>query len=104
MVGQAAPLEKAFIIRDGVVAQEFDYPHRSGRVLQIFFESRSASVVAFLMSPAAFATNLNQLYLLDRVDERYFEKVFDELPVARLYRVKSSMRDDPDPVDAATRP
>ena len=103
-VWQAAPLEKAFIIRDGVVAQELDYPHQSGHILQIFFESGSASVAAFLMSPAVFATNLNQLYMLDRVDERYFEKVFDELPVARLYRVKSSTRDDPDPADTATRP
>jgi dolichyl-diphosphooligosaccharide--protein glycosyltransferase len=94
MVGQAAPLEKALIIRDGAVTQELDYPHRSGHVLQIFFTSESASVIAFLMSPVVYASNLNQLYMLDRGDERYFEKVFDDFPVARLYRVKGSIRDD----------
>ncbi|TFG61573.1 MAG: hypothetical protein E4H28_08715 [Gemmatimonadales bacterium] len=101
MVGQAMPIEKAVIIRDGAVTRELDYPHRSGQVLQIFFTSESASVIAFLMSPVVYASNLNQLYMLDRGDERYFAKVFDDFPVARLYRVKGSIRDDPEPADTA---
>jgi hypothetical protein len=49
------------------------------------------------MSPDAYASNLNQLYMLDRVDERYFEKIFDDRFVARLYRVKGSNPHDPKP-------
>jgi hypothetical protein len=97
MVGQTVPLESALIIRDEAVTRKLDFPHQSGHVLEIFFKSGSASVTAFLMSPDAYASNLNQLYMLDRVDERYFEKVFDDRFVVRLYRVKGSNRDDPEP-------
>jgi undecaprenyl-diphosphooligosaccharide--protein glycosyltransferase len=104
MVSQATPFEKALIIRDDAVAQEFDYPHHPGQVLQVFSRSGSGSVIAFLMSPDAHASNLNQLYMLDRADERYFEKVYDDLPVLRMYRVKGSVPDDPERVDAPTHP
>jgi len=96
MVGQTAPLEKALIIRDGAVAKSFDYPHQSGHVLEIFFTSGSPSVAAFLMNPNVYRSNLNQLYMLGRVDERYFEKVFDDRFVVRLYRVKGASPDDPE--------
>jgi hypothetical protein len=104
LIARTTPFEKALIIRDGAVAQEFEYPNRSGQVLQLFSTSGSASVVAYLVSPAIYASNLNQLYMLDRADQRYFEKVYDDTLVARLFRVKGSMPDEPIRVDEPIRP
>ena len=95
ILGQTASLEKALIIRDGVVTKAFDYPHQPGQVLEIFIPSGSPSATAFLMNPNVYRSNLNQLYMLGRADKRYFEKVFDERSAARLYRVKGSNPDDP---------
>ena len=104
IVGGTTPLEKVLFIRDGVVTRERDYPQSPGLVLEVISETGAASVFAFLMKPTVFASNLNQLYILDRIDARYFEKFFDEFPAARLYRVKESMRGDLEPVEATTRP
>ncbi len=104
IVGETTPLEKVLFIRDGVVTRARDYSQSPGLILEIISKSGAASAIAFLMKPNVFASNLNQLYILGRFDERYFEKFFDEFPVARMYRVKESMREDLEPVDATIRP
>ena len=92
--GQMTPgpsLEKLVILRGGSVQREVDYEGGTGGVLQIVLsQSQSGSASSgVLMERRVFESIWNQLYMLGRPDERYFEPVLNRFPIARLYRVRS---------------
>jgi dolichyl-diphosphooligosaccharide--protein glycosyltransferase len=39
-----------------------------------------------------FRSNFNQQYLLGNYDKRYFEEVYNDFPVARLFKVKNKAK------------
>ena len=43
----------------------------------------------YLLDEEAYASNLNQMYLLGRFDNTRFEEVFNDFPTARVFRVRS---------------
>ncbi len=42
----------------------------------------------YLVEPDVFRSNFNQMYLLGQHDPDRFEEVFNQFPLARMYRVK----------------
>ncbi len=86
--GRRRFLAKAVTIREGFAHSARRYPHASGHFLVLLPKTHGRVLDVYLMPPAAFRSNLVQLYLLGRPDERFMELVCDDFPSARLYRVK----------------
>lgn len=84
--GPGRELAKLLVIRKGFVERALGYSHRSETVLELV-RTPAGPMPAFAMQGAAFASNLNRLYVLGRPDAPYLELVCDEFPHARLYRV-----------------
>ena len=83
------PLKAALFVNDGRVVNRLDFPHREGDYLQILMKQGRPFEVQ-VAEERLFLSNFNQQYLLGNYDRRYFEEVYNNFPVARVFRVKKA--------------
>lgn len=84
-----APLKAALFVNDGYVVNRLDYPNVDGDYLQVLMKKGQAHQVQ-VIEERLFQSNFNQQYLLGNYDRRYFEEVYNNFPVARVFKVKRS--------------
>jgi len=79
-------LRRALVIDDGRVLREHEFTETAGLTVEIVFQGSSMRGV-YLLDEPAFASNLNQMFMLGRFDSTRFEEAFDDFPYARVFRV-----------------
>jgi dolichyl-diphosphooligosaccharide--protein glycosyltransferase len=87
------PLRGALFVDDGYVVDRKDYDHDSGYYLQVLMKNGKAFLTLVADGPL-FRSNFNQQYLLGNFDQRYFEEVYNDYPVARVLKVKKTRPDN----------
>jgi dolichyl-diphosphooligosaccharide--protein glycosyltransferase len=88
------PLRAALVVNDGYVVNQRDYEHKRGHYLQVLMKKGKVYMILVADGPL-FHSNFNQQYLLGNYDKRYFEEVYNDFPVARLFKVKNKARKNP---------
>ena len=83
------PLRAALFVDNGYVVERFDYDRDEGYYLQVL-EKNGKVFRIIVADEQLFRTNFNQQYLLGYYDQRYFEEVYNDFPVARVLRVKKT--------------
>jgi undecaprenyl-diphosphooligosaccharide---protein glycotransferase len=81
------PLNAVLVIRHGQVVSRRDYRPDAKYYLQIVMSNNQIFQVQ-VVEDRLFRSNFNQQYLLGNFDRRYFEEVYNNFPVARVFRVK----------------
>lgn len=84
------PLRAAVFVNNGYVAQQKNYDNASdnGYYLQVLMKNNKIRMI-LVANEHLFWTNFNQQYLLGNYDRRYFEDVYNDVPMARVMKVKS---------------
>jgi len=82
------PLRGALFVNDGKVIDERYYPHENGYYLQVLMRD-SKAFLTLVADGRLFRTNFNQQFLLGNYDRRYFEEVYNDYPVARVFKLKN---------------
>ncbi len=85
-----APLVAALFINNGTVVNRIDYASSQGYYLQVLMKNSRIFDVQ-MVEPPLFWSNFNQQYLLGNYDRRYFEEVYNNFPVGRVLKVKSTL-------------
>ncbi len=65
-------------------------------VVEVVHVPRQQARYALVMRRPAYRSVLNKLYILAEYDDKDFELVYDDFPIARLYRIKSASEAKPD--------
>jgi dolichyl-diphosphooligosaccharide--protein glycosyltransferase len=85
------PMRAALFVNDGYVIDRRDYPGDNGYYLQVLMKKGKINMILVADGPL-FRSNFNQQYLLGNYDKRYFEEVYNDFPVARLFKVKNKAK------------
>ena len=80
-------LRRALTVEGGRVLREREFTGDADLVVEIVLQNSAAKAV-YLLDEPAFASNLNQMFMLGRFDATRFEEVFNDFPYARVFRVK----------------
>ena len=81
------PLKEALFVNNGYVAKKIDYQHDAEYHLQVLmYEGKIFRVL--VAGERLFNSNFNQQYLLGNFDRNAFEEVYNDFPVARVFKVK----------------
>lgn len=86
----STPLKAALFVNDGYVVDRADYDATDGFYLQILMKKGKIDKIQ-VIEERLFRTNFNQQYLLGNYDRRYFEEVYNNFPVARVFRVRTAV-------------
>jgi len=83
------PLRAAVFVNDGFVFDQKSYQDRGdeGYYLQVLMKNNKIKMI-LVADERLFSTNFNQQYLLGNFDRRYFEEVYNDVPLARVLKVK----------------
>jgi len=88
------PLRASLFVNNGYVVDQKHYEKNSRSqpdyYLQVLMKNSKIHLIVVAEGPL-FRTNFNQQYLLGNYDRRYFEEVYNNYPVARVFKVKSKM-------------
>ena len=87
----AVPLLAALFIKDGYVVDRVNYAADKGVYLQILLTQDRIPELQVMEEPV-FLSNFNQQFMLGNYDRRYFEEIYNNFPVARVLRAKSTAR------------
>jgi len=89
--GKPVGLRRTVIIEGGRSVSQRDYHVDNAQLTMeiIFFASGKAGGI-FLLDEAAFESNLNQMFMLGRFDDKLFEEVYNDFPYARAFRVRAA--------------
>ena len=80
------PLRRVVLLADGQVSQEHLLNQGPGLTVQLLTDRGQVKAV-YLLDETAYASNLNQMYLLGRYDARFFEPIYNRLLGLSAYRV-----------------
>lgn len=80
-------LSRLIIFDENGVRKDIDYGV-DGRILQIVLNNNKI-FISYLLDDEIFNSNFNQLYFFGKYDNNLFEKVYDNFPIMRVYRVRS---------------
>jgi undecaprenyl-diphosphooligosaccharide--protein glycosyltransferase len=83
------PLRAALLVNDGYVVNRQDYDHGddTGYYLQVLMKNNKIRMI-LVAGDRLFHTNFNQQFLLGNYDKRYFEEVYNNVPMGRVLKVK----------------
>jgi len=79
-------LSKIYIFDENGLKNLYDF-NVEGRIMEIVLKNGNL-FLSYLLDDDIFNSNFNQLYFLGKYDNRSFEKVYDNFPIMRIYRVK----------------
>jgi dolichyl-diphosphooligosaccharide--protein glycosyltransferase len=83
------PLKAVVFVNDGMVVDTFSYAANvADDYLQVVMKNGLIFEVQVL-EERLFRTNFNQQFILGNYDRRYFEEVYNNFPVARVFRVRT---------------
>jgi dolichyl-diphosphooligosaccharide--protein glycosyltransferase len=85
--GKSMRLQRALTVEGGRVLREREFAGDADLIVEIVLQNSAAKAV-YLLDELAFASNLNQMFMLGRFDATRFEEVFNDFPYARVFRVK----------------
>jgi len=83
------PLRAALFVNNGYIVEQINYPSDDGYYLQVLMKNGKRYMI-LVADGRLFRTNFNQQYLLGNYDRRYFEEVYNNFPVARVFKVKET--------------
>jgi len=84
------PLSAAIFVNNGYVVNRKDYDHGAqGFYLQVLMENNKIRMI-LVADERLFRSNFNQQFLLGNYDRRYFEEVYNDVPMARVLKVKKA--------------
>jgi dolichyl-diphosphooligosaccharide--protein glycosyltransferase len=83
------PLLAALFINNGYVVDRIDFDAKEGVYLQVLIKPNQLPQLQLLEEPV-YLSNFNQQFILGNFDRRYFEEVYNNYPVARVLRVRST--------------
>jgi len=83
------PLRAALFVNNGYIVEQKNYPRDGGYYLQVLMKNGKVYMI-LVADGRLFRTNFNQQYLLGNYDRRYFEEVYNNFPVARVFKVKKT--------------
>lgn len=81
------PLKSALFVNDGYVVRQMDYPHDGEYYLQVLMHKGKIFRI-LVAGQRLFRSNFNQQYLLGNYDRNSFEEVYNDFPIARVFKVK----------------
>lgn len=81
------PLRATLFVNDGYIIEEIGYPRNEGYYLQVLMNKGKVYMI-LVAGPRLFHTNFNQQFLLGNYDRQYFEEVYNDFPVARVFKVR----------------
>lgn len=79
-------LSKVYIIDESGVVKHYDF-NVDGRIIQIVLKNNQV-FISYILDDSVFQSNFNQLYFFGKYDDKIFEKVYDNFPTMRIFRVK----------------
>ncbi|MCA1932759.1 MAG: hypothetical protein LDL13_04200 [Calditerrivibrio sp.] len=79
-------LSRLIIFDENGVKKDIDYGVE-GRILQIVL-SNNKVFISYLLDDEIFNSNFNQLYFFGKYDNNLFEKIYDNFPIMRVYRIR----------------
>ena len=85
------PLRAALFVDDGYVIDRRDYERAEGYYLQVLMKKGKVYLI-LVADGTLFRSTFNQQYLLGYYDNRYFAEVYNNFPVARVFKVKQTGR------------
>ena len=80
-------LKRVVFIRNGKVIREQEFRSVKGHSLQLILVGDRIMEVQ-LLDEQVFQSNYNQMFLLGRYNEEFFEESYNAFPFSRLFRVK----------------
>ncbi len=83
------PMSGLLFINDGYVESQRFYDRNDGYYVQVL-KKKGTVYTTVVADQQVFQSNFNQQFLLGNFDRRYFEEVYNEFPVARLFKVKKT--------------
>jgi undecaprenyl-diphosphooligosaccharide---protein glycotransferase len=83
---EPARLRRAVVVEGGRVLREREFSSTANLTVEIVLQGAAVKAV-YLLDEPAFASNLNQMFMLGRFDPARFEEVFSDFPYARVFRV-----------------
>ena len=86
-INNRVALKRLVFIRDGKVLDEKEFGHSQGYTLQLLVSGKQIVEVQ-LITEATFKSNYNQMFLLGRYRDDFFEETYNAFPFSRLYKVK----------------
>jgi dolichyl-diphosphooligosaccharide--protein glycosyltransferase len=85
------PLLAAVFVKDGYMIDRINYTADKGVYLQVLVTKNRFPELQLLEEPT-YRSNFNQQFILGNYDRRFFEEVYNNVPLTRLFRVKSTKR------------
>ena len=85
--GKPMGLRRTVVVEGGHVLSEHEFKGGADLTVEVVLQNSLAKAV-YLLDEPAFASNLNQMFMLGRFDATRFEEVFNDFPYARVFRVK----------------
>lgn len=79
-------ISKIFIFNGEDNVKVYDFK-TEGRIIQVVLKNGNV-FISYILDNEVFNSNFNQLYFLGKYDDKIFEKVYDNFPIMRIYRVK----------------
>ncbi|MGB9730956.1 STT3 domain-containing protein [Calditerrivibrio nitroreducens] len=79
-------LSKVYIIDESGILKYYDF-NVDGRIIQIVLKNNQV-FISYILDDSVFQSNFNQLYFFGKYDAKIFEKVYDNFPIMRVFRVK----------------
>lgn len=79
-------LSKVYIFDESNNIKTYDFK-TEGRIIQLILKENSV-FISYILDNSIFNSNFNQMYFFGKYDDKIFEKVYDNFPIMRVYRVK----------------
>ena len=92
LTAKPVSLRRTVMIKDGHVVRQRDYTENPDSVQLTMEIVLTAGILAdiYLLDEPAFQSNLNQMFMLGRFDDKLFEEVYNDFPHARAFRVRAA--------------
>jgi undecaprenyl-diphosphooligosaccharide--protein glycosyltransferase len=85
------PLRSAVFVNDGYVVNQKNYDNGTGQgyYLQVMMGNNKIRMI-LVADERLYHSNFNQQFLLGNYDRRYFQEVYNDVPLARVLKVKKT--------------
>ncbi|MCX8084289.1 MAG: hypothetical protein N3C60_05140 [Calditerrivibrio sp.] len=79
-------ISSIYILNENGLEKSYEFSNE-GKIIQIVRKGNT-TFYSYMLPKDVFETNFNQMFFFGKYDDKYFEKVYDNFPIMRIYRVK----------------
>jgi len=87
IINNQVPLKRLVFIKDGKVLKKQLFGHKQGFTIQIIIFGTHITQIQ-LIEESVYKSNFNQMFLLGKYNENFFEETYNAFPFSRLFRFK----------------